>query len=99
MLDSLESQLRKKCLSAVYKICGRQVLLPSSLQIPLCYDRSDDALYSGGYADVWMGEHQGCKVAVKVLRVYTTSNINKITSVGHSSNFPEVHFKVLMAIA
>lgn len=88
MLDSLESPLRKKSLSALCKICGRQALLPKSLRVPLCYDRSDDALYSGGYSDVWMGEYQGCKVAVKVLRVYTTSNLNKITSVGHSLNFP-----------
>ena len=64
------------------KICGRQALLPRSLQIPLCYDRSVDAMYSGGYADVWMGEHQGRKVAVKVLRVYSTSDLDRITSVG-----------------
>ena len=64
-------------------MCGRQALLPRSFQIPLCYDRSEDALYSGGYADVWMGEHQGRKVAVKVLRVYSTSDLNKVTSVGH----------------
>jgi hypothetical protein len=63
-------------------MCGRQALLPRSLQIPLCYDRSDIALYSGGFADVWMGEHQGCKVAVKVLRVHSMSNFDQITSVG-----------------
>ena len=41
----------------------------------------DYALYSGGYADVWMGEHQGRKVAVKVLRIYSTSDLDKITGV------------------
>jgi len=30
-----------------------------------------------------MGEHQGHKVAVKVLRVYSTSDFKKITSVSH----------------
>ena len=30
-----------------------------------------------------MGEHQGRKVAVKVLKVYLTSDFNKITSVSH----------------
>ncbi|KAF9646796.1 kinase-like protein, partial [Thelephora ganbajun] len=34
----------------------------------------------GGYADVWKGEHQGCHVAVKVLRVYSTSDFAKIMS-------------------
>ena len=99
MLDSLGSKLRKKSLSALCKICGRQALLPKSVQIPLSYDRSDDALYSGGYADVWMGEHQGSKVAVKVLRVYTTSNLNKITSVGYPLNFLMVHTRVLITMA
>ena len=81
-LPDLSPRLRKKCLSALCKICGRQALLPRSLQIPLCYDRSDSPLYRGGYADVWKGEHRGRHVAVKVLRVYSTSDFDKITSVG-----------------
>ena len=32
---------------------------------------------------MWMGEHRGRKVAVKVLKVYLTSDFNKITSVSH----------------
>jgi len=78
--------MKRKCLNTLCKICGRHALLPSPFQIPLCFDRSKDhALYSGGYADVWMGKHQGCKVAVKVLRVYSASDLDKITSVGHHS--------------
>ena len=82
MLDSLGPPLRQKCLSVLCKICGRQALLPRSLRIPVCYDRSDDPLYTGGFADVWMGEYQGTKVAVKVLRVSESSDFDKITSVG-----------------
>jgi len=81
-LPNLQPRLRKKCLSALCKICGRQALLPRSLRIPLCYDRSDTPLYRGGFADVWKGEHQGRQVAVKVLRVYSTSDFYKVTSVG-----------------
>jgi len=59
-------------------------LLPGPFQIPLCFDESNGyPLYSGGYADVWMGKHQGCEVAVKVLRVYSASDLDKITSVSH----------------
>jgi len=76
--------LRKKCLSVLCKICGRQALLPRSLRVPLCYDRSGNPLYRGGYADVWKGEHRGRHVAVKVLRVYSTSDFDKITSVSFS---------------
>lgn len=81
----LPPRLRRKCLSALCKICGRQALLPRSLKIPLCYDRSDTPLYHGGYADVWKGEHKGRQVAIKVLRVYSTSDFEKITSVGPHS--------------
>jgi hypothetical protein len=82
-LPNLPSGLWRKCLSALCKICGRKALLPTSLQIPLCYDRSDTPLYQGGYADVWKGEYQGHSVAVKVLRVYSTSDFGKITRVGY----------------
>jgi len=42
-------------------------------------------LRSIGYADVWKGEHQGRYVAVKVLRVYSTSNLDKVATVGFHS--------------
>ena len=32
---------------------------------------------------MWMGEHQGLKVAVKALRVYSTSDFSKIINVGY----------------
>ena len=76
---------RKKCLSVLCKICGRQALLPKSLRVPLCYNRSDNPLYRGGYADVWKGEHRGRHVAVKVLRVYSMGDSDKITSVRFSA--------------
>ena len=45
----------------------------------------DAPLYHGGFAEVWKGEHQGREVAVKVLKVYMTSNLVKITRVGSNS--------------
>ena len=59
-------------------------MLPRSVQIPLCYNRMDAPLYHGGFAEVWKGEHQGREVAVKVLKVYVTSDLVKITKVGFS---------------
>jgi hypothetical protein len=82
VLDMLAPQLRRTCLGVLRKICGRQALFPRSVQIPLCYNREDNPLYRGGYADVWKGEYNGCDVAVKVLRVYSTSDFGKIASVG-----------------
>ena len=85
-LPKLEPKLWKKCLSTLCKICGHQGVLPKSFQIPLCYNRSGFPKYRGGYADVWLGEHQGLKVAVKVLRIYSTSDFDKIINVSYLCN-------------
>ena len=45
-------------------------------------------LYRGGFADVWQGKYEGREVAVKVLTVYVTSNLEKITQVGHWCGYP-----------
>ena len=82
------------CFGVLCRICGSQALLPRSLQIPLCYNRLDTPLYRGGFADVWKGEYQGRPVAVKALRVYSTSDFAKITRVGFPS-LPELFFKQL----
>jgi len=42
---------------------------------------------------VWKGEHQGRTVAVKVLRVYSTSDFNKITNVGHHLRFAKSAYR------
>jgi len=64
-------------------MCGRHALLPGALKIPVGYDRTSDALYRGGYADVWRGEYCGQDVAVKVLRTYSNSDFQKIIGVGY----------------
>jgi len=78
-LDLLAPSLRKKCLATLCKICGYQGLLPKSMQIPLCHNPMDNPLARGGYAEVWKGEYQGGEVAVKVLKVCQTSDLDKIT--------------------
>ena len=71
----------------MYRLCGRHVLLPTTLRIPVCYDRTGDALYRGGFADVWKGEHCGREVAVKVLRTYSNSDLRKIIGVSWLDSF------------
>lgn len=51
------------------------------MQIPLCYNRLGTPLYRGGYGDVWDGEYEGRRVAVKVLTVYMSSDLRKLTRV------------------
>ena len=63
-------------------ICGRQTLLPKSLAIPLCYNPNEAPQCHGGFADVWKGQHHGREVAAKAVRVYSTSDIERIRKAG-----------------
>jgi len=83
-LDTLEfpPQLRKKCLKLLYKMCGRHALLPEALKIPVYNCRTGVALYRGGFGDVWKEDYCGRDVAVKVLRTYSNSDLQKIIGVG-----------------
>ena len=58
------------------------------MQIKLDYNRSDTPLYQGGYADVWKSKYKGYHVAVKVMRVSSSDNFEKITSVGSNNLLP-----------
>jgi hypothetical protein len=77
----LSPWIREKCLKSLYRTCGRHALLPRTLEIPICYDRTGVALFRGGFADVWKGEHRGRDVAVKVIRTYSNSDLQKIIGV------------------
>ena len=65
-------------------MCAAHALLPGSLQIKLCDNPTGDPLYRGGYGDVYKREYEGHEVAVKVLRIYGTSDLRKVTRVSHS---------------
>jgi hypothetical protein len=70
-------------MEALRMICGRRALLPRSVQIEPHYNRFVDPPYRGGFADVWEGDYQDKKVAVKVLRIYVSSDPDKIRRVCH----------------
>ena len=57
-------------------------MLPRSLRIPLCYDPAETPLYRGGFADVWKGRYDGREVSAKVVRVYSASDLERVTRVG-----------------
>jgi hypothetical protein len=50
------------------------------MYIPDCSKDSVE-VECGGFADVSQGTYQGCRVAIKVVRVYTTSDLEIILSV------------------
>jgi hypothetical protein len=84
-IPELPPQIRHKCLKLLYKSCGHHALLPRTFKIPVCYDRTGTALYRGGFADVWKGQHRGRDVAVKVIRTYSDDDLQRVIGVGYWS--------------
>jgi len=53
------------------------------MEIEVPHNLADVAHRRGGFADVLKCEHRRREVAVKVLRIYSNSNLGKITRVSH----------------
>lgn len=62
-------------------MCGHYALLPRPFNVPASYDRTSDALYMGGYSDVWKGEYRGREVAIKVIRTYSKCELRRTINV------------------
>ena len=84
-VPNLSPRARRNCLRSLYRTCGRHALLPRTLKIPVCYDRTGVAMYRGGFADVWKGKHRGRDVAVKVIRTYSNSDLQKLIGVSRAA--------------
>lgn len=80
-MDNLPQDVRRRYLRSSYRICGRESILPQSMQIPLCCDLSETPQSCRRYADVWKGEHNGKAVAAKALRVYLSNDFLVIRKV------------------
>ena len=76
----MSDQKRLKLLNKLCKTCSRHHVIPSSMHIPDCSEGSVE-VESGGFADVSQGTYEGRRVAIKVVRVYITSDLDAIRSV------------------
>jgi len=75
---NLSLRTRKICLQLLHRMCGSHALPPESLKIPVSFERTGDGLYRGGFADMWKGEHCDRDVAVKVRRICSDSNLQRV---------------------
>ena len=80
-LDSLPPAVRRSCLRYLHKICGDQALLPRSLEIPLCYDQTENPMYHNGLADVWRGHYKGRQVTAEVFKPGLRDNPRQVRRV------------------
>jgi len=71
---------RFKLLNKLCKTCSRRCVIPTSMHIPDCSEDSAE-VECGGFADVSQGTYEGRRVAIKVVRVYVTSDLDLIRSV------------------
>ena len=84
---TVSSRTQKKCVKLLYKTCSHHALLPRALEVLVDYDRTGDALYHGGFGDVWRGEFCGRDVAVKVVRIYSQSELQRVINVSCQSRY------------
>jgi len=82
MLDNTVcGQDRHELLNILCKMCSRQRIIPKSMHMPNCLDGELTEVYDGGHANLFRGEHKGRAVAIKILRLYLTSDFDKCCSV------------------
>ena len=78
----MSDQKRIKLFNKLCKACSQYRMIPTSMHIPDCSEGSKEVEYtSGGFADVSQGTYKGRRVAIKVVRMYITSDLDTIYSV------------------
>ena len=76
----MSDQERLKLFNKLCKTCSRHHVTPRSMHIPDCSEGAVE-VECGGYANVLRSTHEGRRVAVKVIRMYITSDLDIIRSV------------------
>jgi hypothetical protein len=76
----MSDQERLTLFDELCKTCSQHRVIPKSMHIPDCSEGSVE-VECGGYADVSQSTYEGRRVAVKVVRLYMTSDLDGILSV------------------
>jgi len=74
----MSDQERGKKVKKLSGICGQKGVLPRSMHIEGLSEGSAEAECLGGYASVFKTVHDGVLVAVKVIKMYLTSDTESI---------------------
>ena len=79
--NEISDQERTGFLNILCKMCSRQRSVPKSMRITCRESEQADEEYRGGHASVFKGEDRGRPVAIKVVRLYITSDLEKCLGV------------------
>jgi hypothetical protein len=79
-------------LNKLCKTCSRHRVIPKSMHIPDC-SKGAVEVERGGFANVSQGTYKGRQVAIKVVRVYITSDLDAILSVSLILLAPQHSYK------
>ena len=71
---------RLRLFNKLCKTCSRHGVIPKSMRIPDCSENSVE-VECGGFANISLGTYEGRQVAIKVIRVYITDDLDVIRSV------------------
>ena len=77
---NMPDQERTKLFNKLCKTCSRHRTVPKSMHVPDCSKGSVE-VEDGGNSTVSRGIFQGRQVAIKVVPVYTTSDLDVVLSV------------------
>ena len=66
-----------RLLNLLGKMCRQLKTIPNSMHIENCPTGDTDEEYEGGGGTVSRGQYQGRPVAIKVLHLYITSNLEE----------------------
>ena len=82
MMDRIVcDQDRHELLNFLCKMCSRQRMIPNSMHMVNCLNGELVEEYDGGQASVFRGKHKGRPVAIKIIRLYLTSDFDRCLSV------------------
>jgi hypothetical protein len=78
MLEQGEVSLtdRPELINTLGKMCRRLKTIPDSMRIENCIAQTHEE-YGGGFAKVSRGEYRGRAVAIKLLHIYVTSDLEE----------------------
>jgi len=78
--DAMSDRERLKLFNKLCKTCSRHRVIPRSMHIPDCLEGSVE-VECGGFANISRGTYEGRRIAIKVVRVYVSSDLDTIRSV------------------